>query len=71
MRYLQSMSKRWASISDEQTRLQFILASYNAGMSHIEDAQRLARAAGLNPNAYRGQATSYVAKVLAIYARWK
>ena len=98
MRYLQSMSKRWASISDEQTRLQFTLASYNAGMSHIEDAQRLARAAGLNPNvwdgnvalmvnkldepqfyrselvrcgAYRGQATSYVAKVLAIYARWK
>jgi membrane-bound lytic murein transglycosylase F len=98
MRYLQTMSKRWASISDEQTRLQFTLASYNAGMSHIEDAQRLARAAGLNPNvwdgnvalmvnkldepqyyrselvrcgAYRGQATTYVAKVLAIYARWK
>jgi membrane-bound lytic murein transglycosylase F len=98
MRYLQAMSKRWASISDEQTRLQFTLASYNAGMSHIEDAQRLARAAGLNPDkwdgnvalmvnkldepqfyrselvrcgAYRGQATSYVAKVLGIYARWK
>lgn len=98
MRYLNAMSKRWANISDEQTRLQFTLASYNAGLSHIEDAQRLARAAGLNPNvwdgnvalmvnkldepqyyrselvrcgAYRGQATSYVAKVLAIYARWK
>ena len=98
MRYLQALSKRWAAITDEQTRMQFTLASYNAGMSHIEDAQRLARAAGLNPNiwdgnvalmvnkldepqfyrselvrcgAYRGQATSYVAKVLAIYARWK
>jgi membrane-bound lytic murein transglycosylase F len=98
MRYLHTMSKRWSSIADEQTRLQFTLASYNAGMSHIEDAQRLARAAGLDPHkwdgnvalmvnkldepqfyrselvrcgAYRGQATSYVAKVLGIYARWK
>lgn len=98
MRYLVSVSRRWAAIADEQTRLQFTLASYNAGMCHIEDAQRLARAAGLNPNvwdgnvalmvkkldepqfyrsemvrcgAYRGQATSYVAKVMGIYARWK
>ncbi len=98
MRYLASVYRRWSSIADEQTRLQFTLASYNAGMCHIEDAQRLARAAGLNPNlwdgnvaemvkklddpqfyrsemvrcgAYRGAATSYVAKVMGIYTRWK
>jgi membrane-bound lytic murein transglycosylase F len=52
MRYLNSVSKRWASITDDQIRLQFILASYNAGMCHIEDAQRLAKAAGLNPNVW-------------------
>ena len=98
MRYLNAVFKRWSGIADEQIRLQFTLASYNAGMCHIEDAQRLAKAAGLNPNvwdgnvalmvkklddptfyrselvrcgAYRGAATSYVAKVMSIYSRWK
>lgn len=98
MRYLAAVSKRWSGVADDLTRMKFALASYNAGLCHIEDAQRLARAAGLNPNlwdgnvelmvkkldepefyrselvrcgAYRGQATKYVASVMAIYARWK
>jgi membrane-bound lytic murein transglycosylase F len=63
MRYLNSVSKRWAAIADEQIRLQFTLASYNAGMCHIEDAQRLARAAGLNPNVWDGNVALMVKKL--------
>ena len=63
MRYLNSLSKRWANITDEQIRLQFTLASYNAGMCHIEDAQRLAKAAGLNPNVWDDNVALMVKKL--------
>lgn len=63
MRYLNAVYKRWANISDEQTRLKFTLASYNAGMCHVEDAQRLARAAGLNPNLWDGHVAEMVKKL--------
>lgn len=63
MRYLVSMSRRWKNIADERTRLQFILASYNAGMCHIEDAQRLASAAGLDPNLWEGNVELMVKKL--------
>jgi membrane-bound lytic murein transglycosylase F len=63
VRYLNSVYKRWSTIADEQVRLQFTLASYNAGMGHIEDAQRLARAAGLNPNIWDGHVALMVKKL--------
>lgn len=39
----------WASIPDTEQRLKFMLASYNAGRGHIDDAKRLAIKYGLNP----------------------
>lgn len=39
----------WKSIPDKIQRQKFALASYNAGRSHIEDAQRLAEKHGKNP----------------------
>ncbi len=39
----------WKSIPDKVQRQKFALASYNAGRSHIEDAQRLAVKHGKNP----------------------
>lgn len=36
----------------EQDRLSIILASYNAGIGHVLDARRLARAEGANPNSW-------------------
>ena len=62
-RYLSSLYKRWASITDEQIRMQFTLASYNAGTGHIEDAQRLARAAGLNANVWDDNVALMVKKL--------
>ncbi len=39
----------WQSIPDKNQREKFALGTYNAGRSHIEDAQRLAKKYGLNP----------------------
>lgn len=36
----------------EEDRLSIILASYNAGIGHVLDARRMARAAGANPNSW-------------------
>lgn len=63
MRYVHSVGRRWGAIADEHVRLQFILASYNAGLGHIEDAQRLAKAAGLNPNLWDGNVALMVKKL--------
>jgi membrane-bound lytic murein transglycosylase F len=38
----------WTDISDPVQRYKFTLATYNAGRSHVEDAQRLAKKNGLN-----------------------
>jgi len=40
------------SIPDKNERVKFILASYNAGMGHVLDARRLARANGKDPNVW-------------------
>lgn len=39
----------WKSIPDKIQREKFTLATYNAGRSHVEDAQRLAGKNGLDP----------------------
>lgn len=36
----------------EHDRLSIMLASYNAGLGHVQDARRLARADGANPNSW-------------------
>ena len=43
---------RMPSSTPEQDRLSIILASYNAGIGHVLDARRLARAEGANPNSW-------------------
>lgn len=50
VRYLQSLERHWSrTITDSTQRLPFVLASYNAGTGHVEDAQRLTVANGGNP----------------------
>ena len=49
-KYLRWLEKQWASrIADSTERLKFVLASYNAGLGHIVDAQRLADKHGDDP----------------------
>lgn len=46
--------QNWPEVPDKRQRFKFALASYNAGMSHIKDAQRLALKHGFNPNVWDG-----------------
>ena len=48
--YLLYLDKYWMkTVADPHERLKFVLASYNAGLSHIIDARRLAEKYGLDP----------------------
>jgi membrane-bound lytic murein transglycosylase F len=50
VRFLKWLTTRWsARIPDEGERLKFILASYNTGAGHVEDAQRLTVKYGGDP----------------------
>ena len=50
VRFLQWLKDYWAKrIPDEGERLKFVLASYNTGQGHVEDAQRLAEKHGGDP----------------------
>ena len=50
IKFLKWLQQYWGKrIPDEGERLKFILASYNAGAGHVEDAQRLTEKYGGNP----------------------
>jgi len=49
-RYISRLDTIWMrAVPDRSQRLRFVLASYNAGVGHIIDAQRLAERLGLDP----------------------
>ncbi|MCB9162948.1 MAG: transglycosylase SLT domain-containing protein [Flavobacteriales bacterium] len=49
-RYIARLDTVWMrAVPDRDQRLRFVLASYNAGVGHIIDAQRLAERLGLDP----------------------
>lgn len=48
--YLKWLDDIWQKyVPDDQERIKFVLASYNAGQGHVLDARRLALKAGRNP----------------------
>ena len=60
MRLLNRTYNMWKAVPDPEQRLKFTLASYNAGPCHIQDAQNLARATGLNPLIWDGNVEEMV-----------
>ncbi len=61
--YLVELNTRWKEIPDEQERLKFVLASYNAGFGHVEDARLLARRFGKDPDIWTGHTAEYILKL--------
>ncbi len=52
--FLKSLDAHWLkSIGDQEERLKFVLASYNAGLSHIIDARKLAIKYKSDPTAWK------------------
>jgi membrane-bound lytic murein transglycosylase F len=50
IRFLKFLDNYWAkSVPNPEERMRFVLASYNVGLSHVMDAQKLARKNGRNP----------------------
>lgn len=62
-RYLTDLMKRWEHIPDEKERLKFVLASYNAGFGHVEDARILARHFKKDPNVWTGSVDGFMLKL--------
>ena len=49
-KYLRQLFDHFQSIPDTLERMKFAMASFNAGLGHVEDARRLAKANGINPS---------------------
>jgi membrane-bound lytic murein transglycosylase F len=51
-----------SKIPDEKERINFILASYNAGLGHVLDAMKLAEKNGMNPQVWDGNVAIWLLK---------
>jgi membrane-bound lytic murein transglycosylase F len=61
--YLKYLDKYWAKrVTDPAERLKFVLASYNAGLTHITDARKLARKHGKDPNLWNENVEYFLTK---------
>ncbi len=61
--YLTWLDKYWLKyVKNKEERIKFILASYNIGFGHIEDARRLAAKHGANPNIWEENVEQYLLK---------
>ncbi|NTU93176.1 MAG: transporter substrate-binding domain-containing protein [Chlorobiaceae bacterium] len=58
--YLVALEKEWQKIINPETRLKFILASYNVGPGHVRDAQKLAVKYGADPNRWEDNVERYL-----------
>jgi len=59
--YLRYLDKYWAKrVTDKDERLKFVLASYNAGLSHITDAYKLTDKYGGNETLWEGNVADYL-----------
>ncbi len=54
VKYISSLQKNFSGIESDEEKLKLILASYNAGLGHIYDAQALARKLNKNPHIWEG-----------------
>ncbi len=61
--YLKKLWKNWEKIPDTTQRLKFVMASYNCGLAHVRDAQRLAKAFDEDPLMWDDNVEDYMLKL--------
>ncbi len=61
--YLHKLWKNWKKIPDTTQRLKFVMASYNCGLGHVRDAQRLAKAFDEDPLVWDDNVEDYLLKL--------
>lgn len=57
---ISQLNSHYSSITNPDERINFILAAYNAGPGHVDDARSLARKYGKNPDVWLGNVDFYV-----------
>lgn len=61
--FLKWLQDYWEDkIEDPQERRKFVIASYNVGQGHVQDARRLADAFGADPDVWDGNVAEYLEK---------
>lgn len=60
---IKKLNTRYAAIANADERINFILAAYNAGPGHLDDARALAKKYGKNPNVWLGNVDVFVLKM--------
>lgn len=63
VKYINKLNTHYASIANADERINFILAGYNAGAGHVDDARALARKYGKNPDVWLGNVDVFVLKM--------
>lgn len=63
--YLQKLWDNWSEITDTIQRIKFVLASYNCGLGHVRDAQRLAVAFEEDAESWDDNVEDYILKLSA------
>lgn len=58
--HIQRISKLYQDVPDSVERIKFVLATYNAGQGHVEDARNLARKYGKDPNIWTDNVDEYI-----------
>lgn len=63
IRFLKFLDKQWAkTVPDSLERTKFVLASYNVGLSHVIDAQKLTRKYGKDPTKWEDNVEYFLLK---------
>lgn len=58
--YLERLMERYDEMKDSVEQTKFVLASYNVGPSHVQDAMRLAEKYGKDPLRWDGHVAEYI-----------